>query len=115
FPLHDMRGRLTSLHARNVRPAVSPKGALPCGFAARGLALADSAGAELLRTGRLFGALWIAEGAPDFLSCATAWGDASEGDPAVVGILGGSWTSEIAARVPTGAHVVIAVHHDAAG
>lgn len=115
-PLYDALGRPASLHARNVNRAVSPKGALPCGFAASGLVLADGAALQVLRGSQLHGALWIAEGVPDFLSCGCGWSDAA-GDtaPAVLGVLAGSWTAAVAARIPTGARVVIAVHHDQAG
>ena len=116
LPLHDPSGRIASLHARNVRLDASPKGALPGGYAAAGLVLAESGGLMLLRAMELNAPLWIAEGAPDFLSCATAWGDAAEDSaPAVLGVLAGSWTPAIAARVPDGAPVVVAVHHDQAG
>ncbi len=114
-PLYDACGRMASLHARNIHPSISPKGALPSGFAARGLVLADGFGLRILRGSRLRGELWIAEGVPDFLSCATAWGDAAEDNTAVLGVIAGSWTTEVAARVPDGARVVIAVHHDEAG
>lgn len=116
FALYEAGGGLASLHGRSVSLTATPKGALPAGFAASGLVLADSAGLLMLETGRYDGPLMIAEGAPDFLSCACAWGDAAEGSaPAVIGILAGSWTAGIASRVPDGTRTVIGVHHDRAG
>jgi hypothetical protein len=116
LPLYDASGAIASLHARNVRLDASPKCAFPCGYAAAGLVLADDAGRMMLRTAHLYGALWIPEGVPDFLSCATGWGDAAEDSaPAILGVVAGSWTSVIAKRVPDGTVVVIAVHHDTAG
>ncbi len=113
--LWDAAGNLTSIHARNLHAGADPKGALPCGHQVAGTVLADSAGALMLRERTLVGPLWICEGAPDFLTAATAWGDAADPGSAVLGILSGSWTADLAARVSDGARVVIAVHHDAAG
>ena len=77
--------------------------------------MVDGVGRLLLREMTGPGTLWIAEGATDYLTCATAWGDAAEDAPAVIGILSGSWTPSIAARIPSGTRVVIAVDHDQAG
>lgn len=52
----------------------------------------------------------IVEGEPDFLTYAgkhPGW--------AVLGIYSGSWSGEIAARVPSGCEVYVRTHHDAAG
>lgn len=57
----------------------------------------------------------IAEGEIDWLSWTTQFGDASECPPAVLGVIQGSWGSEHAARIPDGARVTIATHHDPAG
>ena len=114
LPLYDASGVLPSVHARNVQ-GVEPKGALPAGCCARGLVLADDAGRELLRGSANVTSVWVAEGVPDFLSCASAWGDAAEDCPAVLGIMAGSWTAAVAASVPDGARVTIATHHDDAG
>jgi hypothetical protein len=115
LPLWDSAGNLASVHARHVHADAEPKGAFPSGYQMAGTVLADSAGALMLRTRELARPLWITEGAPDFLTAATAWGDAADPGTAVLGILSGSWTAEVTARVPDGARVVIAVHHDSAG
>ena len=77
FPLRDAEGHVVSVHARAVRADVEPKGALPRGYQVAGAVLADAAGALMLSTRELPGPLWIVEGATDFLTAATAWGDAA--------------------------------------
>ena len=57
----------------------------------------------------------ICEGVPDWIKAATSWSDGAEDVPAVFGIVAGSWTPEIAARVPTRTRVVICTHDDPAG
>lgn len=52
----------------------------------------------------------IVEGEPDFLSAAGQWPDW-----AVLGIYSGSWSSEIAAKVPGGCEVHVCTHGDSAG
>jgi hypothetical protein len=112
LPLWGADGRLATLHTRNLVGA-DPKGAMPAGYEVSGSVFADAAGVRMLENGELFGHLWLVEGATDFLKTATSWTD--EADTAVLGIVSGSWTADIAARVPDGAHVVVAVHHDEAG
>jgi len=57
----------------------------------------------------------ISEGLPDFLSWATNYSDADTDAPAVFGVTSGSWTPELAARIPDGCRVLIATHLDKAG
>jgi hypothetical protein len=59
--------------------------------------------------------LVVTEGVPDFLTWTTLFGDAAEAAPAVVGMISGSWTKEIAARVSDGTAVYVRQHSDAAG
>jgi hypothetical protein len=56
----------------------------------------------------------ITEGAPDFLTVATHYG-CTEYAPAVLGVVSGSWSDELAARIPTECRVVVRVHRDEAG
>ncbi|MBI3072895.1 MAG: hypothetical protein HYY84_12330 [Deltaproteobacteria bacterium] len=140
-PMFDSTGNLVSLHARAVGQNVSAdaKGAHPVGAEVRrtvmadplarlllaGAALADGrSAAEFVRncrgglrspSGFVQCGLFVAEGVPDFLTQATGWSDADEDAPAVIGIVAGSWTPEIAARVPDGTEVVVATHADDAG
>lgn len=115
LPLWEAQGALASCHARSVRRDAEPKGASPAGHQVAGLVLADAGAGAMLEHGTLAGELWITEGVPDFLTAATAWGDAADPAPAVLGVISGSWTAELAARIPNGARVVVAVHHDDAG
>jgi len=116
----DARGRHVSLRARSLgaNPELA-KELAPTGFAAKGLVLADPLAVQLLE-GRL-PAWWdrhdivITEGCPDFLVWASRQRDGIEAGPAVFGVVSGSWTDELAARIPSGARVVVRTHHDSAG
>ena len=125
LPLYGAGGMLESLRARRVITSNDklPKGAAPTGAQVQGLVLADGLARLLLQSGtkpewwpsgqRL--RVIVAEGDPDFLTWATFYGDAAETAPAVIGIVAGSWTSDLAARIPSGVQVVIRTHNDAAG
>lgn len=122
-PLFDVAGNLASLHARALKPqlkndkAASPKGyrlsrMVMANGLARKLLAGDAAAAELARS---VGVL-IVEGVPDFLTAATQWPTGET--PAVFGVINGSWpkgATELAARIPAGARLVLATHHDEAG
>jgi len=81
--------------------------------------MADGWGRQILATGRRpegwGGELVVAEGMPDFLSWAITFSDADEAAPAVLGLTAGSWTPDLAGRVPDGTRVILATHADAAG
>jgi len=87
------------------------------------LLLADGVGRLVLETGAA--PTWwpagdalrlvVAEGETDFLTWATRYGDAAEDAPGVLGLWAGSWTAEIAARIPDGARVVVRTDPDDAG
>ena len=120
LPLYDPTGQMVSLHARAVRAfGALPKGLSPRGFQLGGLVFADGLGRQMLEghghdlLRRAF--LLIAEGGPDFLSAATQSSDADESAPAVLGIISGSWTEEVARRVPDNTRVLLAMHGDDAG
>ena len=57
----------------------------------------------------------VCEGVPDWLTWASRYSDADLLAPAVLGIISGSWSQELAARVPDGAGVVVRQHPDDAG
>src|SRR5262249_38341057 len=59
--------------------------------------------------------LVVVEGEPDWWTWATRWGEAHDLAPAVLGLVSGSWTEEIAARVPDGTSVVVRTHADRPG
>ena len=123
FPLWNAEGSLCSVHARLVESGQTEraKGMFPASHSAGGLFLADSFALLLIRSGvpkwwrqREPPSVIITEGAPDFLTVATHYG-CSEYAPAVLGILSGSWSDELAARIPTECRVIVKVHRDEAG
>ncbi|MGE0709330.1 MAG: hypothetical protein AB7N76_35030 [Planctomycetota bacterium] len=120
-PMLDHRGQLANLHARSCRvPAPEPKSLNPRGGSPRGAVFADPLAARLLagepearQQVRKVG-LVVVEGLPDFLRAATLQG--SGAGPvrarAVLGLLVGSWTVELAARMPSGTDVCVVPHVD---
>jgi len=119
FRLWDHTGQAASLRARSVEAAVTPKSLAPAGFSVKGLVLADPLAQQLL--GGVCPAWWqprqviVAEGEPDWLLWALRQRETDEQGPAVLGIESGAWSPQIAARIPTGASVVIRTHHDEPG
>lgn len=137
-PMYDATGALRSLRFRAVtaeRELVD--GALrwrrvevedrvkvlaPKGSTVRGLALADPVGRALL-AGDLASVPWdgrvvVIEGEPDLWTWSTLQrrGMAPDGLTwAVLGVVSGSWTEDLAARVPSGCKVSVRTHADAAG
>jgi hypothetical protein len=124
-PLFDSAGVLVTLQAVAVNPA-EPSKLWPRGGGPAGAVFADPLarlwlsrepmgdGSDPAEAVRRYG-LVVAEGAPDFLTWATNWGEACEDAPAVVAVAAGSWTAELAARVPDGTNVTLATHPDKAG
>lgn len=118
LPVYDVAGAMRSVRGWRVLDGDGPKRLPPSGFRASGLVMADGAGVALLERASLDGTdgrVVIVEGEPDFLTWATRFPDSAEAVPAVLGILSGSWTDEIAARIPDGARVIVRTHHDEAG
>lgn len=116
-PMYDVAGGARSLIFRRMRGGEGPKSVPPRGFERTGLVMACGLARVMLHTGeapRVLGApvpLVIAEGEMAFLK----WATAAASPCAVFGIVSGSWTPTIAARVPNGVRVVIATDHDQAG
>ena len=119
FRLWDHTGQAVSLRARATDTTVAPKSLAPAGYSVKGLVLADPLAQQLL--GGVCPTWWqprqviIAEGEPDWLLWALRQREADEQGPAVLGIESGAWSPQIAARIPTGASVVIRTHHDEPG
>lgn len=116
FPMYDAGGELIAVRARWTGAGSAPDGRKslnPIGSSPAGLVLADPGGIAMLKGKVPPRSLWITEGEPDFMSTATAFGDAA--DMGILGIVSGSWTQEIAACVPTGIEVTIATHDDECG
>jgi hypothetical protein len=112
-PMYDAIGEMRSLIFRRVvSRAEGPKSLPPRGFDRTGLVMADPLALEMLRgLNELWAPLVIAEGEMSFLR----WATRSSSACATLGIVSGSWTTEIAARIPDGTRVVIATDHDEAG
>jgi hypothetical protein len=110
---------MESLHARALATDAGPKCVSPTGYEVRGLVMADALARVLFALDDVRGVneptVCVAEGVPDFLTLATEWSDADETAPAVLGIVSGSWTSEIAARIPDGSVLIVATDPDPAG
>jgi len=120
IPLRDVRGNMVSLKARDVTGEARVKELNPKGFTSTGLVYANDVAARMLAglpSLKPGAALAIAEGGPDFLAtCAEVAGFDDLAPWAVIGIPGsGSWSSELAARIPDGLRVVVATDHDEAG
>ena len=81
--------------------------------------MADGWGRQILATGMRpegwSSELVVAEGVPDWLTVAVGCSDADGDAPAVLGVTLGSWTPDLAAKVPDGTRVVIATDCDRAG
>lgn len=122
-PLYDQRGLMRSCLARTSDPNAQIKSLAPSGYSRAGLVMADGFARWLLATAqrpdwwptRQELRIVIAEGEIDFLYCVRQWSDAAEFAPATLGIVSGSWTDEIAARIPDCTTVVIATDNDEAG
>jgi hypothetical protein len=125
LPMFDAVGRMATLHARAASGA-KPKGLSPAGHSIAGAVFADPLARLLLASGTCTDGepaadvvrgvgLIVCEGAPDFLAWATHWSDANEAPPAIIGVVAGSWTREVAARVPDGTAVLLELHRDLAG
>ncbi len=121
-PLCDASGVMRSVLARSLDRGAQRKSLAPTGYTRAGLVMACAFGLLILSTGKP--AWWrrdldlrivIAEGEIDSLAWASQWSDAAQHAPATLGIVSGSWTPEIAARIPDGAVVVIATDADDEG
>lgn len=119
FRLWDNSGTAASVRARSLDITAMPKSLAPAGFSIRGLVLADPLGVQLL-TG-IVPDWWdppqviVAEGEPDWLTWAARQSTWREQGPACFGIEAGSWSQDIADRIPDRSSVVVRTHHDEPG
>lgn len=124
-PMFGATGEIESVHVRALHPT-DPKGrdkaASPAGAQVGGLVMADSLARRVLRADAdavemiLRNGLVIAEGEPDYLTFGTTFpDDVADTAPGVIGVIAGSWSDEIASRIPTSCRVVVWTHHDEAG
>jgi len=114
--MHDATGKPEGLHARSVRPD-APKGekaGAMAGMETRGLVMANDVGRYLLQhTPWVPVDVVVSEGEPDWLTACTAW--ASKGERACFGIVAGSWSAELASRIPANSRVTVRTHNDKDG
>lgn len=119
--LVDTAGNTRSVLARSVRPGREPKSRAAGGFERRGLVLACPLALQVLALGAK-PAWWptdrpmrveVAEGEKKWMMRATLRQD--ELAPACLGIESGSWTAELAARIPDKSSVFIATDPNEAG
>lgn len=123
IPCYDATGAMRSFRARWIEDGPPPLGKAipPSGYEARGLVMCNLAGLWLLRFGRwpdhapANRQLWIVEGEPDTLTVADMIRTTKADQRAVWGLYNGSWTAELAARIPDGSDVVLGLHDDKAG
>jgi hypothetical protein len=116
-PVFDAHGVMRSVRAWcTVKESSDPKRLPPAGHRSSGLVMADMwARAILAGNRRAPRHVLVTEGEPDFLTWGTRFSDANEDAPAVIGIMSGAWTPEIAARIPDGARVAVRTDPDASG
>jgi hypothetical protein len=108
----DADGTFRSLRAIRItyNGADVPKRLPPKGFRASGIVMANQLGVALLDRTNVTTRIMVCEGEPDFLSVAV------EPNPcAILGIISGSWTGAMAARIPDRADVLVMTHNDKAG
>lgn len=121
-PMFDRSGALRSVRGRRLS-SDQPKSAPPAGYRLGGLVMADALGRLVLTTGRRPAGwpddvplrLVVTEGEPDFLTWSVSFSDADATAPAVIGVVAGCWTDDLAARVPSRSKVIIRTDHDLAG
>lgn len=120
--LYDAGGVMRTVRAGRVIEGDTPKRLPPAGHKAGQAVMADAIALEVLRLGRAPDyiadplRIVIAEGEPDWLTWATNRPLDSRKPPfGVLGIFAGAWCADLAARIPSGAHVIIRTDHDAPG
>lgn len=111
-PMFDASGVLRTVRAWRVIDGDTPKRLPPGGYRASGVVMADEFALAMLRGTWTPRRVVIFEGEPDFVAHRTLAGGVLA---ARLGIVSGSWSDELAARIPEGAEVSIATDDDAAG
>ena len=119
LPVYDALGSMRSVRGWRVVASDGPKRLPPSGYRASGLVMANSKARSLLEraswNSNIDGRIVIVEGEPDFLTWATRFSDNADAMPAIFGITSGSWSDELAARIPSGTRIIVRTHHDQAG
>jgi hypothetical protein len=123
LPLYDQAGEVRSVRARAITGNAKIKALAPLNYAVRGLALACPFARTILSTAEVPAWWWedrpldfvFCEGEPDFLTRVSLYSDADEEAPAVIGVVAGSWSAELGARIPPRSRVALLTHADQAG
>ena len=115
-PLYGPSGELEALYARSLRPIIYANGirSYPPVTGASGFVMANAVGLSLLRsatwpTESSWRTVIVAGGAADYLDWATS---VALEQVAVFGIVPGSWTRDVAGRIPTGSRVIVRAHQN---
>lgn len=118
-PAYNAHGELVSLRARRLDgTSAPPKVLVPGGHTDHGTLLACPVARFLLTTGRCHEGstrIVITEGEPDFLTTVARVSDACEEPPAILGIYAGSWSADLASRIPDGVTIDLRTDDDDAG
>jgi hypothetical protein len=109
FAVVDHTGEVRSVRAGRVVDGAGQKRVAPKEYSIGGLVLANEQARAMLRGEGAHDRVVVVEGEPDWLTWATRT------SLPVIGVLSGSWSRDLAARIPDGAKVVIRTHHDPAG
>lgn len=112
-PMYDHTGAARSVRARCVGDPPwdgAPKALPPRDHSQRGLVMANRPGVRMLLGIASPVEVVVVEGEPQWMAACLRWPSR-----AVLGIVSGSWTAELAARVPMGAEVLVVTDHDSAG
>lgn len=112
-PAYDTHGNLRSLRAWRIVEGTGPKRIAPREHAIAELVLADTVGVAMLAGECAPRKVTLAEGEPDHATYATT--SRPSADIAVLGIVAGSWSLDIAARIPAGCEVYVQTHDDDSG
>lgn len=113
LPVYDAAGVMRSVRAWRIEgDGDAPKRLPPTGHKAGGVALANEIAIAMLAGTFVPRRVLIAEGEADYLTWATR---RLAEVTAIVGVFSGAWSAELAARVPSGARVIVRTHHDASG
>lgn len=112
IPMFDAAGVMQSVRAGRVTDGDSPKRLPPGGYRASGLVMACPIAVGMLRGTFRPERVAISEGEPDWIWWSSKYGISAY---ARIGITSGSWTNEIADRIPRGAAVFMRTDNDNAG
>ena len=116
-PMVDHEGEVRSVRVRAVVATADPKTLPPSGFRASGLVAACPLARLVLQVGAwpqgVERRIVVAEGEPDWLT----WATRGEGPRtlAAVGVTSGSWSPDLADRIPDGSNVILRTDRDDAG